>query len=260
MENHGTIAQRAARAARWAADGMAEALWPTRCAGCDDPGSLLCDSCTAALPAIEQARACPACGAPFGSLVCTECAPYTPAGGAAPDAAPSPFAPLAGVACYGIHAWPLDRLLRAYKDWGELRLAPLIAELAAAAALRADDAGHIDLADATMLTFVPSTPAAYARRGFDHMEPVARTAASLLGLPFADALARITPRDQRGLGRAARSLNVRGSCVALARLEGERVLLVDDVVTTGATMGEAAAALRLAGAIRVWGVSAARAW
>ena len=54
-------------------EGLAEALWPTRCVGCDQPGTLLCDRCRAELPWIEQRLACPVCGAPFGFLTCTEC-------------------------------------------------------------------------------------------------------------------------------------------------------------------------------------------
>jgi len=54
-------------------EGLLELLCPTRCAGCDMPGQVLCGSCHAALPQIERASACVRCGAPFGHLVCTEC-------------------------------------------------------------------------------------------------------------------------------------------------------------------------------------------
>ncbi len=260
------------RAGRYLADGFLEAAWPTRCAGCETPGSLLCPSCAAALPAVEQARACPHCGAPFGSLVCTECTRCRERDESdGPHLAPRPpcsdaFADLDGVRCYGVLAWPLDRLVRAYKDGGERRVAPLLAQMAVQAyrASRGVDEGasgeaaSADLPDA--LVFVPCTPEAFARRGFDHMEDVARAASSLLGVPLADVLARRAPRDQRGLGRAGRAENAGASFVALRRLDGMRLLLMDDVVTTGATLSAAARTLRAAGAARVEGLAVARAY
>ncbi|MDD7364937.1 MAG: double zinc ribbon domain-containing protein, partial [Olsenella sp.] len=55
------------------AEAALELLWPTRCAGCDQPGELLCEECRASLPWVDQRFACPVCGAPFGWLTCTEC-------------------------------------------------------------------------------------------------------------------------------------------------------------------------------------------
>lgn len=305
----------ACEAARELGEGFAELLWPTRCAGCDAPGVLLCDGCRADLPLIDQAHACPRCGAPFGSLVCTECTschadedddPPRPAkldgfpwpveseepqpGSGAPEGsptgsdatpdppfpsdaepptqngAPRPDAPavellaaeLDGVCCSGVLAWPLDALVRTYKDAGERRLAPLLADLLAQALAATRS---LDVRALTALAFVPATPQAFARRGFDHMEAVARPLASLLGLPLRDVLARGgTARDQRRLSRLGRLANARDDVVACMRLDGERVLLVDDVLTTGATMLACARALRSAGAASVGGACIARAW
>ena len=52
---------------------FAETIWPTRCIGCDLPGTLLCPDCAAQLPHINLAASCPRCGAPCGWLTCTEC-------------------------------------------------------------------------------------------------------------------------------------------------------------------------------------------
>ncbi len=261
---------------RAAGAGVAEALWPTRCVGCDRPGTLLCPDCAAALPAIEQRFACPRCGAPFGSLVCTECtrcrerdeedawAPGEPdACGALPAA---PFDEFDGVCCYGVDEWPLDRLVRAYKDGGERRVAEILAGMVAQAAR---DAGlapgspgrpSLRLPAPDAVAFVPCTPRAFARRGFDHMERVAHGVAGELGLPLVDVLARCDTRDQRGLSRAGRTANARASLVALEPIDGARVLLLDDVVTTGATLGAAAQVLRAAGAVQVAAAAAARVW
>ncbi len=256
-------------ALRYLAEGLAEALWPTRCVGCDAPGTLLCPSCRAALPAIEQRYACPHCGAPFGRLVCTECTccldrsnedAYQP--GVVDDTSricQPAFAALDGVSCYGIHEWPLDALIRAYKDAGERRASELLAGMLVQTIRETVlSVGAEALPD--VLTFVPCTPAAFARRGFDHMERIAQDAAAQLGLPLIDMLACRTTRDQRRLGRQMRQVNVRGSFVVVAPASGARILLIDDVVTTGSTIGAAALALKEAGAERVTAAALARAW
>ena len=51
----------------------AELLWPTYCAACGAPGSVLCGQCRRSLAYIDWWRACPRCGAPFGRIQCTEC-------------------------------------------------------------------------------------------------------------------------------------------------------------------------------------------
>ncbi|MDZ4064605.1 MAG: ComF family protein, partial [Coriobacteriia bacterium] len=54
-------------------EGLLETICPTRCAGCELPGSLLCVSCRDAVASIAPGYPCPRCAAPFGWLVCTEC-------------------------------------------------------------------------------------------------------------------------------------------------------------------------------------------
>ncbi len=255
--------------ARRLANGAAETLWPTRCLGCERPGVLLCPDCLAALPAIDQARACPRCGAPFGSLVCTECTDCLERldddlgeDSREPDDLARPLAPLDEVCCYGLHEWPLDRVVRGYKDAGERRASVLLAALIAQAVGDAGQARPSEVFSAPFdgVTFVPCTPDAYARRGFDHMEEVARHAAAMLDLPFVDALARWAPRDQRGLTRAQRAKNAQASLVPVTSVAGTRLLLLDDVLTTGATLGAAAMALKRAGAAQVAAATAVRAW
>jgi len=102
------------------------------------------------------------------------------------------------------------------------------------------------------LVAVPLHPARVRRRGHAPASVLAAAAGRVLGVPVLRALLRTrdTP-SQTGKGRAERRRNVAG-CFAAAPLElPESVWLVDDVVTTGATLGEAARALRRAGARRV---------
>lgn len=103
---------------------------------------------------------------------------------------------------------------------------------------------------AEVVTWVPCAAAARRRRGFDHAELLARSAAEALGLPCTPLLARTGAiRDQVGLSAPERWSNLKGAFVA--RSAPAKICLVDDVITTGATAGRCAAALRGAGATEI---------
>ena len=149
---------------------------------------------------------------------------------------------------------PLDAVVRALKyrrlPWlGERLALPL-----------ADAVAHRVHAD--LVVAVPLHWRRRLARGYNQAEAVARPLARRLGLPWAAALARerATPA-QAGLDRAQRRTNVRGA-FRVARgagpVAGLRILLVDDVATTGATLHEAARCLRAAGATSVTAVAVAR--
>ena len=100
---------------------------------------------------------------------------------------------------------------------------------------------------ARFLTFVPGRPAESRRRGFDHAELLARLLAHRTGSTVLPLLRTVRQReDQTLLGRAERARNLAGAFAADG--SPERVVLVDDLVTTGATARACAAALRAAGA------------
>ncbi len=233
------------------AEAISELLWPTRCVCCEQPGELLCEQCRASLPWIDQRFACPCCGAPFGSLICTECRGDWP---------------LRSCVC----ALPFEGagalLATRLKDAHELRLASVIAAAMATALDEASawpakdglprfDAGTIDA-----LCFVPATRRAYARRGFDHMELVARELSWLLSIPLADVLVREEGADQRLLGRRDRGRNLEGAVDLVGDVSGMHLLLVDDVITTGASMCACATALLEHGAASLSGCALARVW
>ena len=120
-----------------------------------------------------------------------------------------------------------------------------------------------DLARGTTLDAIVPVPLHKARasaRGYDQAALLADAVAAHTGLPLRPALHRIRGgRPQVELDRVARAANVRGAFVAeVGSLRGLRVALVDDVATTGATLFDAAAAARAAGAraVRAYVVAA----
>lgn len=199
---------------------------------------------------IDPARSCLRCGAPFGAMVCTECV------GAKTD--------LDRCLAAAVFDGPVGRIVRAYKDGGERRLAAEIARIMLGAAVRAQReapgryGGLLVRADAVV--FVPATASAFRRRGFDHMELIARHLSGRSDIPLLDALVKHGLSDQRELGRADRLAEALGAYEVVLPVRGKRILLIDDVITTGATMSAAASALKAAGASRVDGLAFARVW
>lgn len=233
-----------------------EALSPTRCAGCERAGALICLDCLAALTLIDPRHSCTRCGAPFGDLLCTECS-VEGTSSAMTEALDR------CLAC-AVYAHPLPRIIKAYKDAGERRLAPYLAELLYDTALHAqvvapDRYGGV-LSGADAVVFVPATAAAFRRRGFDHMEAIARPFCELSGVPLLDALVKYGHGDQRELGREERRERAQGMYETVEDVRGKRLLLIDDVITTGATMAAASAELKRAGATAVDGLAIARVW
>lgn len=214
---------------------MLELLLPQRCLVCGRGGAQLCLVCRDALPRLEPPL-CERCGAPTAWPVrrCRECAGRRLA-----------FASARAAIAYDEPA----RLLVA--GWKERGLRGLAAEAAGLVAER------VPVPDALGVTFVPADPERRLRRGHN---PAGRLAAELAArwcLPCAALLARGHRGPQRGSSLANRRRNVRGAFLPLTAAPA-RVLLVDDVYTTGATVDAAASALRAAGARRVDVVTFAR--
>ena len=112
-----------------------------------------------------------------------------------------------------------------------------------------------------VVTWVPIHSARRWKRGYDQSELLARRLACVMGLPCERLLKKVRhTKAQSGLkGESVRRANVLGASLLQpgVQVEGKRILLVDDVATTGATLSECARMLRTAGAVQVFCVTLA---
>lgn len=192
---------------------------------------VLCAACDAELPRLEGPR-CPVCALETqAGEVCGRCL-------ARPPAYDASVAALA-------YVFPADVLVQALKFRGELALAPVLGGLLAA---RLGAAARVDA-----VLPVPLAAARLRARGFNQALEIARVAARATGSALEPLLAgRVRDTaEQAALPLEERARNVRGAFRCARALGGASVALVDDVMTTGATLDELAATLKRAGAARV---------
>jgi len=130
----------------------------------------------------------------------------------------------------------------------------------AAAVPLAEEMAYLDAGEEEMIVPVPTDEVRRRKRGFNQSTLLAEHMAKTLGMPMREALRRTQRRaPQRGLNAEERKRNLEGCMISDDSVRGRRILLVDDVYTTGATVCEAARALRAAGAAGVGVICAARA-
>jgi len=154
---------------------------------------------------------------------------------------------------------PADDLVHALKYEGWPELAAVMADTMARVALPAAALG-----DGVLVVPTPTTSGRLKSRGYNQAERLAVAVAERLGRPVQRALVRVAEgRSQTALTPTERRENVRGAFAATTgsdrRVEGADILLIDDVLTTGATAGEAASALGRMGARSVTLLTFARA-
>jgi predicted amidophosphoribosyltransferase len=216
---------------------MLDLLLPQRCVVCSVPGEQVCTGCRGALVRI-RAPLCDCCGAPTAWSVarCRECAGRRVA-----------FTRARAAIMYDRAA---TAFVWAWKERGLRRLAVLAAAVVVEVVPRPD-------ADA--VTFIPPDRDRRLRRGHHPAEALALELAEGWELPRLALLERTRPiRRQRGLPLAERRRNVKGAFLAATAVP-RRVVVVDDIYTSGATAAAAASALRKGGAGRVEVVAFARA-
>ena len=204
---------------------------PASCAGCRREGTPLCGECLPALDARLDAQP----GVPIG----------LPADLPAPLLQLEWCAPFTGVTRRALHALKYD---------GERRLVRPLGAAVARRWARVGVAGDV-------LVPVPASPDRVRDRGYDQAALIAAEVGRGLRMPMAPALARTRATTaQFDLDRAARATNLGGAFAVreTAGIAGRWVVLVDDVVTTGATLAACATALLEGGARAVSAVAVAR--
>ena len=219
-------------------------LFPPQCAGCKRGGTVLCSSCMAQFVPVMPPL-CQRCGVPLSTLgLCQQCQ-YHPLD-------------LSGLRAVSRYQEPLRSCIHALKYDGNTRLAEPLGGLLAQAfryyGLQAD-----------AIIPVPLHSERQKQRGYNHAYLLAEVCAAQVKVPLYQEMVvrhRATPA-QVGLAASERRQNVAGAfrcspAFATGALYGGRILIVDDVQTTGATLEACARPLFAAGAQAVWGLVLAR--
>lgn len=212
---------------------IVHAILPHYCAlcGASTLNRLLCTGCDADL-SHHRVPACPVCALPTpGGQVCGACLQHPPAFDRT-------------LAAFSYH-FPIDRLLHAFKYSGNLALIEVLAK--PLAQLTADHPKP------DLLMPMPLHPGRLKERGFNQSLEIAKPISRWLDIPLtADACQRTrdTP-TQAGLKWKERRNNVRGAFACDLDLSGKTIAVLDDVMTTGATLNEISRVLKSRGAAEV---------
>lgn len=216
-------------------------IYPPVCVGCGEAGYRLCPDCQSKIEYIEG-NLCKICGLPLarGRDLCRDC-----------EVSPPPYDALRTLAKYEgvirdcVHALKY-KSNQSLGDHFSKGLADLV---------------RMQVWSLDMVIPVPLSPFRIKTRGYNQSALLARPLAMRLSLQYKPfGLRRIrNTQSQVELTAEERSLNVRGAFQAVPEIvNGKRILLVDDVTTTGATIKECAKALRMAGAYEVFCLTLAR--
>ena len=226
-------------------------FYPPICEGCGasvEPTEYLCAECQARAPRIIPPF-CEKCAEPFpgvitGPFACGNCANQTLHFDAA----------VAGYRARGV----VRRLIHEFKYRERIHLRHVIGDWLGAVL----NDPRIDPSRFDVIVPVPLHPAKRRERGFNQAELLARSLSDRTSLPVDLALQRVRfTRTQTAFDRAERMENLHNAFRLRRRrdVQGLRVLLVDDVLTTGSTLSECARVLKRAGASSVYAATAARA-
>lgn len=205
-------------------------LAPHDCLGCDAEGSLLCEACRSGLrTAIRRCYRCHNSGTRWAT--CLECTPVSP--------------------LYAVHAAVRYESLAKDLIW-KLKFGRAKAAASEIAQLMALSLSRQDLRR-VIVTHAPTATTRVRQRGYDQAALIARAFAARTGAVYVPLLARQNRSKQIGASRSERARQLRGAFrpVRTRYIKGATILVIDDVVTTGATLEAAAAALMDAGAKRV---------
>jgi ComF family protein len=218
---------------------LLDLLYPPECSGCRRLGELFCAQCR------QQVRpypllCCPSCGKPApGRKVCAECA-----------ASPSP---LQAILPATVFAHPIRPAIHDFKYEGARDLAQPLADWLVAA-------WRLHHLSADLIVPVPLHAQRERERGYNQSALLAKWLSAAVGVPVAPAelVRAVRTRPQVGLTQEQRRANIAGAFRCAGHVTDIRIVLVDDVCTTGSTLEACAQELKAAGAAAVWGLTVAR--
>jgi len=215
-----------------------DAVFPPRCVSCRAFGRFVCDDCLAQMVRAEHPR-CGVCWQPSADTRCQQCGHEQPA-----------FTAVRAVYSFG---GPARDLVHALKYSGVSAVAPLMGEEMADLLLRWAP-------DVSTIVPVPMAGSRQRRRGYNQSDLLAREIGRLTGIPVAGRalVHRAGPSQVEQPDEVARRANVRDAFAVGREPFSNSVLLVDDAMTTGATLDACARVLKSEGADRVYGLTFAR--
>jgi len=217
-------------------------LYPPRCGGCQQAGIRWCADCEARAIKINSGMICPVCGTPQTGLTnCTQCLTNPP--------------PFREVRSWAIYQGPVREAIHRLKYRSDLGLSDTFAQKLAGLLVSTD--WTIDI-----VTVVPLGRDRLKERGFNQADLLARSLALAVNLPYRpSAVTRVRDtQSQVGLTAVERRQNVMDAFTADPQIvAGKNLLIVDDVITTGATLSECSRAVIEKNAYNVYGVTIARA-
>jgi len=227
---------------------LLDLVFPPRCVNCLRSGQWFCDFCAQNVRPAQSWQVCQRCGIEL---------PGDEEGLGAPCSGCQDALGCVGVAA--LHEGPIQPAIHALKYDGRLELAPILARYLKALLAAAPWPAVLRMLDG--IVPVPLHKDRLLERGYNQAALLATDLAIETCTPVLDsAIERYrATKSQVGLTALERAENVEGKFRASPKVvTGSRLLLVDDVFTTGATMRECAVALREAGAVAVYGVALAR--
>ncbi|MFH0928428.1 MAG: ComF family protein [bacterium] len=225
---------------KWLKDG----LFPVNCVGCGKEDVLVCGDCLSGTPFFVN-RGCFVCAeeGKWSLGRCPSCEKLFLSGvwSVAPYSHPVVKGIIRGLKFS--HASELRAALETLINRGLTKFSALM-----------------PFSSGTIVVPIPTTPRRFRERGFDQVEWIAEVVSRGLRLPLRSVIRIVKEHNRQSLLQTlgARQKNIAGSFGLQGDVRGKTVILVDDVITSGATMQEIARVLREAGAAEVWGFTLAR--